>query len=142
MQGTGHSSGTISGGAFGDIKFVLASLVLVAILLWEAWPRLRSRWRVRQTGQPQLRYEDQGRSGVIHFDNGRGRFEMYWEFGGGDTLAVIDVPTEAEWVSRTGLPLAERADVLRFIAKQVTRDKTSTGLNRFEIGPAHITIFE
>lgn len=42
-----------------------------------------------------------------------------------------------EWVSRTGSPVAERADVLRFIARQAVREKTSAGRNPNEIQALH-----
>lgn len=150
MCAASHSFGTsifalrlaFADGLSGEVEFTLACLALAAIVFWEPWLGWQDWWRARSTGQPRLRYEEQGRCGRIHFENGRARFDLYWEFGGGQTLAVIDAPSPEEWVSRTGLPLSERDSVLRFIATQVIRDKTSTGRNRFEIGPAGITIFE
>ena len=124
-----------------DFKLVLAVIGVAAILLWESWPRLQSRWMSGLTGKPILRYAENGRSGVINFDDGRGRFDMYWEFGGGNALVVIDVPTEAEWAPCTGIPVVERPQVLQYIAKQVIQDKT-LGNKRYEIIPGEIVIFE
>lgn len=128
-----------------EAKQVLAYAVVAVFVLSDLLPRLRAGqawWQARRAGQPQLRYEQDGRCGRVHFESARSRFEMYWEFGGGQTLAVIDVPSPEEWVSRTGLPLNERAAVLQFVATRVIRDQTSTARNRYEIGPSAIRIFD
>lgn len=91
---------------------------------------------------PHLLYEENGRAGRIWYQHGGKSFDMYWEFGGGHTLVIIDVPDSAEWEAQTKLPLAERHQVLDFVARRVIRDKTSTGRNRYEIGPDSITIFD
>jgi hypothetical protein len=105
----------------------------------ESWLEARAAERPRG---PRLRYEENGRSGKIHVAIGASRFSLYWEFGGADVLLTITVPTEREWQSRTRLPRDSRKQVLRFIAQQVIRDKTSTGRNRYEIGPSQVVIFD
>ncbi len=93
-------------------------------------------------GQPQIFYSEQGRDGYVSFDNGQNSFDMYWEFGGGDVLAIITVPTPSEWQQQTGMPLSQRAETLEFIARQVIKDKTSLGRNRYVIGEDAIKIFD
>lgn len=125
-----------------DMRLVLACGVLFALALADGPPLLR-RWfgRLSSPKRWRLRYAEEGRSGRVFFESKGGSFDMYFEFGGGDVLAVLDVPAERDWQKRTGLPLDQRASVLRFIAEGVIRDRTSTGKNRYEIGPTSITIF-
>ncbi len=95
-----------------------------------------------QPGRPQLLYREQGRDGYLRFDNGQTVFDMYWEFGGGDVLAIITVPAPRDWAQQTRMPLSQRTETLEFIARQVIQDKTSTGRNRYAIGDDTIKIFD
>ena len=89
-----------------------------------------------------LTYSENGRSGYVHYSNEGNKFSMYFEFGGGDAVAVISVPSAEDWEAKTGLQLSQRGEVLDFIARQVIEYKTSTGKNRYEISDRWITIFE
>jgi len=100
----------------------------------------REQNRIELEFNPRLRYVSQGRSGSIIFQNDHTSFEMWWEFGGGNVLAIIDVPTESQWTGRTKLPLEHRDGVLRFIAEQVVDDQAG-GRAGYEIGDGVITIF-
>ena len=74
---------------------------------------------------PRLQYSSQGRSGLIRFENNLTSFELWWEFGGGNALALIDIPSEKNWEATTKIPLAQREETLRFIAEQVIQDQAS-----------------
>ncbi len=50
---------------------------------------------------------------------------FHYEFGGGLTLAFIEIPTEEEWTKVTGLPLEDRMPILDFIGKRVIRDQAA-----------------
>ncbi|MEZ5355885.1 MAG: hypothetical protein R2762_24905 [Bryobacteraceae bacterium] len=105
---------------------------------------LRDRRRAKAApalGNPKLTYAAKGRDGEVVFSNDRTQFRMYYEFGGGDALALIHIPTEAQWVGRTGLPLSLRDEVLRFIAGQVIADQTTSGNNNYKIEDSCITIY-
>ncbi len=84
-----------------------------------------------KAGQPhsdgwRVRFEESGRSGRVGFE-GEGRsFGMYWEFGGADVLAIIDVPTVEKWEAQTGIPLEKRAEILDFIGRETVRQKISS----------------
>lgn len=93
-------------------------------------------------GPRRVSYSESGRDGCVRFDNGQTAFDMYWEFGGGDVLAIITVPTPQEWQQQTRMPLSQRAETLEFIARQVIQDKTSTGRNRYVITEDAIKIFD
>lgn len=85
-------------------------------------------------------YVNEGRSGRVCFSKGLKSFDMYFEFGGGDTLATIDIPAAADWEKRTGLPLAMRRATLEFIGACVVRDQTTRGTGRFEVHDRFISI--
>ncbi len=85
-------------------------------------------------------YVNQGRAGKVVFTSGFKSFEMYFEFGGGDTVATIDIPSAAEWSARTGFPLAMRPAILDFIGKTVVREQTTYGKGRFEVHDQYLSI--
>jgi len=103
-------------------------------------PTQKSGTGSKMAHNPRLRYGSQGRGGTIWFESDQASFSLWWEFGGGNALAVIEIPTEATWQSRTQLPLDQRDEVLQFIAEQIVQDQTF-GDKQFEISDAFITIF-
>lgn len=86
-----------------------------------------------------LEYIEEGRSGSIIYIDGDIKFKMWYEFGGGDVIAFISIPSEENWISATSIPLEERNDVLNFIGATVARDKTSSG--RYRIKDEWIDIY-
>lgn len=74
-----------------------------------------------------LIYAQEGRGGRLWLECARARFAMWWEFGGGKALALIGMPAEEGWERDTGLPLAEREAVVRFVAEQALRDQAGGG---------------
>lgn len=87
-----------------------------------------------------VRYVSDGRSGSVEFLHGQRRFLMYYEFGGGGTVANIDVPTKEQWTTSTGFPIEMRSTVLEYIAARVVHDQTSFGRGRYVIHDDHISI--
>jgi len=88
-----------------------------------------------------LTYVNDGRAGRVIFSLGGQQFDMYFEFGGGDALAVVDVPRAREWQRRTGFPLSMRAPILEFVGRTIVRDQTSSGTGTFVIHENAITIY-
>lgn len=88
-----------------------------------------------------VRYMNDGRSGKVIFGMGAKSFEMYFEFGDGDVLATIVIPSRDEWQKQTGIPTELRESVLKFIGRSVVRDQTTSGRGRFEIHDKHISIY-
>ncbi len=74
-----------------------------------------------------VRYLSDGRSGSVVFSMGLRSFEMYYEFGGGDAVAIIDVPTQSEWLAKTWFASELREPILDFIGATVARDQVSMG---------------
>lgn len=96
--------------------------------------------RLRIEGSPTLRYDDQGRGGLIQFQSRATTFNLWWEFAGGDALVIVEIPTADQWESRTRLPLEQRERTLTYIAEQIVEDKIS-GNGSFIIGENVITLY-
>ena len=65
---------------------------------------------------------------------------MWWEFGGGNAVAIINIPTVKNWENLTGLPLDRRDSILQFIGEHVMEDQTS-GRGGFMIRQDEMTIY-
>lgn len=78
-----------------------------------------------------LSYSSDGRSGHVHYQSAAASFSMYYEFGGGDCVASIDLPSASDWPRLTGMPLDRRAEVLDWIGRRVVQDQARGG--RFTI---------
>lgn len=78
-------------------------------------------------GETRLRYENQGRGGTVWYESQETRFGLWWEFAGGDALAIVEIPAEREWEKRTRLPLDRRLETLEFIGEQLVKDQTARG---------------
>lgn len=68
-------------------------------------------------------YDDQGRTGYVIFYREDKVLRFEYEFGGGETLAIVYIPTEENWTSVTGLPLEDRMPVLEFTSQRIIRDQ-------------------
>ena len=88
-----------------------------------------------------LAYASNGRDGRVVFNHPKTSFDLYYEFGGNDVLAIISVPTPEHWTRDTRLPLSLRPATLDFIAHQVIRDQTTKPGARFTIEPDAIMIY-
>jgi len=83
-------------------------------------------------------YDNKGRAGDVYFNWDGIVLKFPFEFGGGNTLAMIDVPDTEHWLAKTSLPLDQRNQVLDFIAKRVIRDQAPNHL--YEITTDSINI--
>ncbi|MEZ6028317.1 MAG: hypothetical protein R3C46_01075 [Hyphomonadaceae bacterium] len=86
-----------------------------------------------------LEYEGTYRAGMIYYVDGDHRIGFSHEMCGGDMKFSIDLPTVAQWEAATGLPLAERDDIIAFVAERVRREKASSW--RYEITPRSIDFY-
>lgn len=92
-------------------------------------------------GNARLLYSSEGRSGTVFFESDEAKFDLWWEFGGGDGLAIIDIPSEQQWTARTKLPSEKRAAILDYIAQQVIQDQAS-GRGTYEISDNYLMIYQ
>lgn len=86
-----------------------------------------------------LEYDEEGRSGYVILHHGKTVYRFSYEFGGGSTLAIIDIPAASHWEAYTGLPLADREAILEFIGLQVVADKAPG--HRYRIDPDALVIY-
>ena len=68
-------------------------------------------------------YQNEGRSGYVIFYRNDLTVRFYYEFGGGDAVAIITVPSPDRWEAETKILLTDRMPVLEFIANRVIRDQ-------------------
>lgn len=83
--------------------------------------------RASGTRGQKVSFSNDGRSGHVHYESPEGKFYLYYEFGGGDVVAVIDVPGTAQWVTKTGIPLEKRDEVLNYIGQVTVAQQTKSG---------------
>lgn len=84
-------------------------------------------------------FDNEGRAGDVFFNWDGLVLKFPYEFGGGNTLATIDVPSVEQWESKTSIPLDKRTMVLDFIAQRVLRSQAPKHL--YEITAESIRIF-
>jgi hypothetical protein len=75
---------------------------------------------------------DQGRSGFVVYQDHSGSLRFYWDFGGADVVVTLQVTDPAAWAAGPAWPIDRRADVLRFVAAEVIRQKAPGCLAEIE----------
>ena len=86
-----------------------------------------------------LEYSSQGREGYVVYKDEISTLKFYYEFGGGNCVAIISVPKADKWESQTKRSVSERETILKFVAEQATKDQVKDGY--FELKEACIEIF-
>lgn len=69
---------------------------------------------------------ENGRSGTVHYRGAGGELDFWWEFGGGDTVAILHVGTAGEWAMQHPWALPHRDEILRRVADEVIRQRAPT----------------
>ena len=78
---------------------------------------------------------EQGRSGKIQYSEGwlsSNKCEFYWEFGGGDTIAIVWIPAEEKWDTQYPWAKGRRKKIVEFVAEEVRRMKASSAKIKWE----------
>jgi hypothetical protein len=122
-----------------NFLMIIAGAIVVAFLIKKILGIM-----TQSTSDPngqKLMYTSEGRSGYVHYKRQTASFPMYWEFGGGDVVASISIPSIRKWVSETGIPLEKREEVLNFIGNQVVKDQTTNGKGSFKIEEDFLVIY-
>ncbi len=91
-------------------------------------------------GNPKVRLTGGGRSGDVIFESRETSFTTWWEFGRGNTLLIVDIPTKERWEAHTQLPLAKRMDVLNFIGEHLVIHETG-GTGSYIIGDNVLMVY-
>jgi predicted RNA-binding protein with TRAM domain len=69
---------------------------------------------------------ESGRSGSIGYREAAGFISFYWEFGGGDTVAIIWIEDLAVWSTRHPWAVERRREILERVAREVVRQRAPT----------------
>jgi hypothetical protein len=64
-----------------------------------------------------------GRGGSVTYREPGGELVLYWELGGGEVLATVQVVDRATWRSPASPYAARRGEVLRFVADELSRQQ-------------------
>ncbi len=75
--------------------------------------------------EQKLEYINEGRCGYIVYKDGLADIKLFFEYGGGNCVAIIYVPTNNEWTNKTNRPITERNSILTFVAEQAIKDQAS-----------------
>lgn len=89
--------------------------------------------------EQKLAYINQGRGGHVVYKDGQTDVQLSFEYGGGNCLAIIFVPTVDEWTSKTKRPISARQSILLFVAEQAMQDQAPNGY--YELSDNCIEIF-
>ncbi len=87
----------------------------------------------------QLHYFNQGRGGTVLYKDDTSEIRFDFEFGGGNCVAIIFIPSPAAWVKATNRMAEERDEIIEFVAKQAIHDQVSGGY--YKILDDYIEIF-
>ncbi len=87
-----------------------------------------------------LQYISLGRAGKVVYQDAISAISFDYEFGGGNCIAIIFIPSAENWTSATNRPIADRNDVLNYVAGKATSDQVSDGY--FVISERFIEIFK
>lgn len=77
-----------------------------------------------------MEYDCNHRAGTMTYVDGERRIVFAYELSAAGLAFWIELPTEAQWLLHTGTPVAERTEIVQFVAERVQRDQ---GAGRFEI---------
>lgn len=65
----------------------------------------------------------EGRSGSVTYESEGRRITGWWEFAGGDAVAIVHIGSASEWQHGHPWAVAQRAGIMRFVADEVIRQK-------------------
>ena len=88
----------------------------------------RSYWAKRgkekkSSMQEQLEYINEGRGGYVVYKDDISEIKFFFEYGGGNCVAIIYVPSSKEWEKETNKSINHRQRILTFIAEQSRIDQ-------------------
>lgn len=87
----------------------------------------------------ELLYINEGRGGQVLYRDSVSEIRFDFEFGGGNCVAIVFIPTEEKWSQETNRKIEDRDGIIKFVAERATEDQTSNG--RFEIFDNLIEIY-
>jgi len=73
--------------------------------------------------EQKLKYINEGRGGYVIYKDEVGELKFFFEYGGGNCVVIIYVPSANEWTNKTNRPLTQRQNVLTFVAERSISDQ-------------------
>jgi hypothetical protein len=67
----------------------------------------------------------EGRSGNVRYSDGEHSISGWWEFAGGDAVAIVSMGSAEAWRTQHPWATDQRAGILRRVADEVLRQKAS-----------------
>jgi hypothetical protein len=89
--------------------------------------------------EQKLAYINQERRGFVVYKDGQSDVKLFFEYGGGNFVAIIYVPTVDEWINKTNRPTADRQAILTFVAEPSIKDQAPKSY--YELSDTCIEIF-
>jgi len=80
-----------------------------------------------------------GRDGFLFYHEGSQEIPFYWEYGGGDIIAIIRFTEPKEFNRRHPWAASQKEAILKRVAEELVRQQAPTG--RAELDYATLTIF-
>jgi hypothetical protein len=71
-------------------------------------------------------FDEQGRDGYIHYEEGGDKLSFYWAFGSGNVVVSVAVGDEIEWRAERPAFAARREEIIARIAEASIREGTPT----------------
>jgi len=90
--------------------------------------------------EQKLEYINKGRGGYVVYKDEQTEIKMEFEYGGGNCVAIIYIPTIALWGNKTKKPVSDRQQILTFIVEQSIKDQAPN--SRYVISEDCIEIFK
>ena len=89
-----------------------------------------------------LVFENNGRSGHAIYRDGYKTTRFYTEFGGGDCIFYMVIPSKEHWEKETGYAVAERDEILTFIAQESMKKQANIFGAYYKIQDCHIVFYQ
>ena len=77
----------------------------------------------KKGGAKEVQIVENGPAGTVYYFEDGQTLKVYWEFGGGDAMAILYPPKEESWDTQVPWATGRRREVLEFVAKEVIRQK-------------------
>ncbi len=76
----------------------------------------------------------------MEFPNDKTQFRLWWEFAASPAVVIMEIPSEPDWVKRTGLPYGKKKRSAKIYRGCCVRDQLSSG-GEFVIGEQVMTFY-
>lgn len=86
-----------------------------------------------ETNAPKVTFYSEGRGGSFTYQSQEGTFNGFWEFGGGDAIALLFFPSASQWEAQTKIPFKKRQWVMDFVGQKAVQHQTTGGRGSYDI---------